>query len=87
MPTGASAVHPLLACRATSQDKSCLALPQEEGRRVGVCRQLMGSPSVAWTNECLIAMHVRRQGAQLNIGDVFGAGRFIRPPASRRHGR
>ena len=42
----------------------------------------MGSSAVAWTNECLIAMHVRRLGVQLNIGDAFGAGRFIRPPVS-----
>ena len=44
----------------------------------------MGSSKVAGTPECLIAMHVRRLGAQLNIGDAFGAGNFIKP--SKSHG-
>ena len=36
------------------QNGSCLALPQEEGRRRTLCRQLMGSSAVAWTPEVRI---------------------------------
>ena len=66
---------------------TCLAFPQEDMRRRQLCRQLMGSTAVAWTPECLIAMHLRRHGVQLNIGDAFGAGRFLRPPSQRRRRR
>ena len=59
---------------------SCLALPQEPKARSRICRQLSGSASVTWTNECLIALHLRRMGVQLHIGDPYGAGSYVRPP-------
>ena len=36
------------------QNGSCLALPQAEGMRRTLCRQLMGSSAVAWTPEVRI---------------------------------
>ena len=74
-----AALEPLASAWTELRDDLCLSLPQDEAQRKMICKQLLGSIAVTWTSECLVALHLRRWGVQLNLGGDFGMGHHIRP--------